>query len=158
MQKQGNPSLKCGKVFNVILSNDLTNYDLPITLAKVKVKTGKIVSPCILLNYSSVLETAVAGFNPILNVVYRLVRRSHRTGKTKILEEWNLSAAELIPTTVQGSLSIEPLVLNFCDCQASHSDESFTYILQLTNITLNNMTLAFTNQQFSAIVSPGEAE
>lgn len=43
---------------------------------------------------------------------------------------------------------IQPLVLNFCDCLDHHHDESFTYILQLTDITLHHTTLTITKRNF----------
>lgn len=157
MIRSSNPFLTCGKVFNVNLPKDLIN-NKPITLAKVKINTGKLDSPYILLNYSSNIETSVFISNPNLSVVYRLVRKNNETGQKTVLEEWNLSAAEIIPTGVTKNTTIEPLVLNYCECLMDQCGKSFTYILQLTDIILNNTTLKITKQEFSAIVSPGAVE
>lgn len=159
MKTSGQPTLTCGEVSNVHLSNELTEKDRPITLATVQVHTDKIKRPCVLINSSSLQEIITFGSNPTLSLVFRLVRFSHRIQKRKILEEWTLSAAELLPTPIEvDTLSIQPLVLNFCDCLNEGHDTSFTYLLQLAAVDLNNIKVDITNQEFSAIVSPGESE
>lgn len=155
----GVPFLNCGKVFKVNLPNGLTGNDPPINLAAVKVNIRNIEKPCILFNYSQNLELEVFDFNPILSIVYRLVRRSNHSGKVRVLEEWNFKASEIIPTAVEEDIiTIEPLVVNFCDCLDDHSDESFTYILQIREIIQNNTNFTISNQEISAIASCGESE
>ena len=153
------PFLNCGKVFKVNLPKELTNNESPINLAAVKVNTRKIEMPCILVNYSQNLEFEVSGLNPTLSILYRLVRRSNYTRKVRVLEEWNFRGSEIFPTVVQDDIStIEPLVLNFCDCLEDNSDEPLIYILQIKEIVTNNTTFNITNQEISAIASSGESE
>lgn len=157
MKNSKNPFLTCGKVFNVDLSNEFANNE-PIILAKVKINTRRIKYPCILINYSSNTEIGIFNFNPIISVVFRLVRKNNQTGQEKVLEDWNLSASEIIPTPVTENTTIQPLILNFTDCLEGKHDKSFTYILQIADITLNDTTLIITNQEFSAIVSSGASD
>jgi hypothetical protein len=159
MGKSGMPFLKCGKVFNVKVPNRITKKDLPIVLAAVSVNTKNIQMPCVLVNYSQVLQFDIFDFNPSLSIVYRLVRQSNRTGKPKLLEEWNFRASEIFPTRVRGDINtIEPLVLNFCDCLENDNEDSFTYIVQIADIASNNAAFRITNQEISAIASCGESE
>ncbi|RBW67899.1 DUF4489 domain-containing protein [Bacillus taeanensis] len=152
------PFLNCGKVFKVNLPKKLMNNDPPINLAAVKVNPRNIEMPCVLFNYSQILEFEIFGLNPSLSIVYRLVRKSNHTGKIKVLEKWTYKASEIFPTVVQNIKSIEPLVLNFCDCLDDRSNKSFTYIVQIEEIIVNNATFNITNQEISAIVSCGESE
>lgn len=149
------PVLNCGKVFDIDLPDELTENDPPINLAKVKVNTRNIKMPCVLINYSQNLEFEILDFNPTLSIVYRLIRKNNYTKNIIVLEDWNYRAAEVIPTTVQEVKTIEPLVLNFCDCLANKCDESFTYILQIVEIITENTSFNITNQEISAIINCG---
>jgi hypothetical protein len=151
------PFLTCGKVYNADLPNEFTS-NKSIILAKVKINTRGIKKPGALLNYSANTEIVILGANPIISVVFQLVRKNNQTGKKKVLEDWNLSASEVIPTPATENNTIQPLVLNFCDFLDHYHDESFTYILQLTDITLHHTALTITKQEFSAIVSTGDTE
>lgn len=155
---QNMPSLDCGEIYNVKLPKELTKANPPINLASVKVYTRNIKEPCVLINYSQNLAFSIFGVNPILSLVYRLIRESGQTGNIRILEQWNYKASEVIPTNVQELNTIEPLVLNFCDCLGIHCDEeSFTYVLQMTEVITQNATYSISNQEISGIVSPGES-
>lgn len=154
----GMPFLNCGKVFKVNLPDVLNRNDPPINLAAVKVNIRNIEMPCVLFNYSQLLEFEISDFNPALSIVYRLVRSSNHARKIRVLEEWNFRASEVFPTMVQDINTIEPLVLNFCDCLNKISDESIIYILQIKEIMTNNTTFNITNQEISAIVSCGKSE
>ena len=153
------PFLNCGKIRKVKLPAKLTKHDKAINLAEVSVNLRKAKAPCILLNYSQILEFNIFDSNPLLKIVYRLVCQSHTTGRSRILEEWTFKAAEVVPTNVQQNINtIEPLVLNYCDCLDDRCEQSFTYIVQLAEIDSNNTTFRITTQDISAIVSRGEAE
>lgn len=152
------PVLNCGKIYEVDLPNYLTKNNRPINLAKVKVDTRIIKMPCVLVNYSQNFEFEFLGFNPTLNIIYRLIRISNQTRYIRVLEHWNYRVSEVIPITVQGVNTIEPLVLNFCDCLANNCDDTFTYILQITEIVTKNTTFNILDQEISGIVSHGKSE
>lgn len=151
----GRAFLNCGKVCKDSFPNELTKNNKPINLALVKVDTRNIEKPHALINYSQNLEFEIGGFNPKLSIVYRLIRKSNHKGRTRVLECWNYKVSEVIPTTVQAVNTIEPLVLNFCDCLGDSCDNSFTYILQIVEIITENTCFNITNQEMSAIVSYG---
>lgn len=152
------PVLYCGRINEVDLPNELTEKDKPINLAEVKVNTRNMKMPCVLINYSQNLAFEFSDFNPKLSIVYRLIRKSNHTGSRKVLESWNYRVSEVIPTIVQEVNTIEPLVLNFCDCLSNSYNKAFTYILQIAEIITDNTTFNITNQEMSAIVSHGKAE
>ncbi|CAH2213898.1 DUF4489 domain-containing protein [Tepidibacter aestuarii] len=153
----GMPFLNCGKVFKDSFPNYLTPNNKPINLALVKVDTRNIKNPHVLINYSQNLEFEIGGFNPKLSIAYRLIRKSNHTERTRVLECWNYKASEVIPTTVQELSTIEPLVLNFCDCLGDSCDSSFIYILQIVEIITENTSFNITNQEMSAIVNYGNS-
>ncbi len=156
---QNIPSLYCGKIYKVNLPDELTIDCPPINLASIKVNIRNIKKPCVLINYSQNLSFSILDFNPILCLVFRLIRESNHTGNLSILEQWNYKASEVIPTIVQEVNTIEPLVLNFCDCLISHCDEEcFTYIVQITEIITQNTTYNISNQEISGIVCSGESD
>lgn len=146
------PVLYCGRISNTPLPNTLTKNNHPITVAEVKVSTRNIIIPSILINYSQNLEFHIKDFNPTLSIVYRLVRKLNYTGSRKILERWNYKVSEVIPTTVEEIITIEPLVLNYCDCLESNSNKSFTYLLQIEKIVARNTSFNISNQEISGIV------
>lgn len=152
----GTPFLSCGKVCKYSFSNYLIKNSKPINLALVKVDTRNIENPHILINYSQNLEFEIGEFNPKLSIVYRLIRKSNHTEYTRVLECWNYKASEVIPTTVEAVNTIEPLVLNFCDCLGDSCDNSFTYILQIVEIITENTSFNITNQEMYAIVNYGK--
>lgn len=149
--------LNCGRVCEDSFPNELTKNDKPINLALVKVDTGNMEKPHVLINYSQNLEFEIGGFNPKLSIVYRLIRKSNHKWGTTVLECWNYKVAEVIPTTVQSVNTIEPLVLNFCDCLDDSFDNSFTYILQIVEIITENTSFNITNQEMYSIVSYGNS-
>ncbi len=153
----GMPFLNCGKICKDNFPNDLTPNKKPINLSLVKVDTRNIESPHVLINYSQNLEFEIGGFNPKLSIVYRLIRKSNHTERKRVLQYWNYKASEVIPTTVQELKTIEPLVLNFCDCLDDSFDSSFTYILQIVEIIAENTSFNITNQEMSAIVNYGKS-
>lgn len=154
----GRVILNCGSICEVDLPSLLTTDNRPIDLAVVKINTKNIEMPLVLINYSQNLEFKIQDYNPILSIVYRLVRKSNLTGNISVLEHWNYRASEAIPTTVQKINTIEPLVLNFCDSLANFHEKSFTYILQVAEIISQNATFNITNQEISGIVSHGELQ
>ncbi|MBM7616048.1 DUF4489 domain-containing protein [Alkaliphilus hydrothermalis] len=151
----GQPILNCGKVRVVDIPYELTPYEPPIDLAEVKMNTGDIQSPCVVINYSQNLEFTFEDLNPVLSIVYRLVRRSNPTGNLIVLNEWNYRVSEVIPTTVQNVDTTEPLVINYCDCLDDNCGKSFTYILQIAEIVTENTSFNISNQEISGIVSCG---
>ena len=149
-------TLTCGIVHELNLPNMVTTFDQPLNLAEVSVNVRNIKNPCVLFNYSQNFAFAFFDFNPTISVVYRLVRKSNCNESEVILEEWNYRVSEVIPTTVDDINTIEPLVLNFCDCLKNNQHESYTYIVQLAELVLENTTFNIINQEISAIVSCGE--
>ena len=152
--KTCNPFLVCGKVFPI---NSLVKIEKPITIAKVKVNPQNLKMPCVLLNSSQNLSVQTTGFNATLIIELRLVRIANQTKET-ILEEWTYQLAENIPTPVPNTRTIEPLVLNFCDCLSDDNCGELTYEYQIANVTMNNTTFDLSKQEVSAIVSCGSSE
>lgn len=147
-------SLNCGKIFQIELPNELSKYNPPINLASLKVCTRNIEKSCILINYSQNLAFSIFDFNPELILFYRLIRKSDDTGRISILEQWKYMASEVIPTIVQEVNTIEPLVLNYCDCLDNHCfEESVTYIFQITEVITQNTTYHILDQEISGIIS-----
>lgn len=150
-------SLTCGEVTNVHVPNRRTK--LPIRLATVKVNTEKMKKPCILINYSSMFEVRIEnglGFNG--NISFRLVRKSRRTGQTKVLEEWTVSLRQVIPTMMSELTMVQPFFLSYCDCLEDHQGELFTYEVQISDYTVRNIAAFIFNPVFSAVVSRGKME
>lgn len=159
MQYQNKPFLSCGRIYNVYLPDGLKKDDPPINLASVAVNARNIKKPCILINYSQNLAFAIYNFNPVLSLVYRLLRKAVDTGHITILDQWTYLASEVLPTNVQEVVTIEPLVLNFCDFLDTHYNEKiFTYTVQISEITTQNATFNISNQEISGIVINGDKE
>ena len=155
--KTCNPFLECGNVFDIKSPLKLAKIEEPITIAKVKVNPQNLKMPCVLLNYSQNLSFQTTGFNATLIIVYRLVRTSTKSKKA-VLEEWTYQLAENIPTPVPDTSTIEPLILNFCDCLSDHNCGELTYEYQIASVTTNNTTFDISKQEVSAIVSCGSSE
>ncbi|MDP5276736.1 DUF4489 domain-containing protein [Chengkuizengella axinellae] len=149
------PTLKCGKIFSVNLPSELTINDPPIDLAQVKVNIENLKKPCVQLNYSQNIQFEVYGLNPSFSIVYRLVRTNGKTDGTIFLEEWSLTFSEVYATTIPNINTIEPLVVNYCDCICVKGVESFTYTLQLAKVTTTNCNYNITNEVISAIAICG---
>ena len=152
------PTLTCGKVFDVNLPTELTMNDPPIDLADVTVNVGNLKKPCVQFNYSQIIGFKTFGVDPSLNIVYRLIRTDNKTDETTLLEEWNLRGSEVFPTTTPEIDTIEPLVLNFCECFSNKSVKRLTYTLQLVEVTTTNSTYNITNEEISAISICGTSE
>lgn len=151
------PSLTCGDVANVHLPNNITKR--PIRLAKLKVNTDRIKKPCIFINYSSMFEVRIEsglGFNG--SISFQLIRKSRKTGQTKVLEEWTVNLRQDIPTPTTELIMVQPFVLSYCDCFKDPNEESYKYVVKISDYTVRNIAATIFNPVFSAILSPGEGE
>ncbi|WP_432663215.1 DUF4489 domain-containing protein [Wukongibacter baidiensis] len=156
--KQEVAFIKCGKVFNPKLPDELNPIQKPIELASVTIDTSLLKSPIVNLTYTSFTEriqTVVEiGVNPLLTLVYRLVRKNIKTGKIKILDQW-IFQRELQSGTPQKAEINEPVVYKFCD-ELNHPDgEIFNYTVQLIRIVTVNTTFEIVNQGITAKVYTG---
>ncbi|NRD78103.1 DUF4489 domain-containing protein [Bacillus sp. BRMEA1] len=157
MKTLDSPSLTCGDVVNVHVPNRITK--LPIRLAHLQVNTDRMKKPCILINYSSMFEVRIAsgfGFNGTIS--FQLIRKSRRTGQTKVLEEWTVNLIQVISTRSSELIMVQPFVLSYCDCLDNHYGESFTYEVQISEYSVTNIAASIFNPVFSAIVSTGAGE
>ncbi|WP_349408514.1 DUF4489 domain-containing protein [Pseudalkalibacillus sp. SCS-8] len=152
------PFLKCGDILRANLPRQLSKKNPPINLAEVTVNLDGFETPGVLFNYSQILSFRTMGMNPKITIVYRVIRTSERTQKVKVIDTWTFSGSEIFPTSVPNLDTIEPLVLNFCDCPIENSNDTFTYTVQIIEIITNNTTFAISRQEISAIVARGEAE
>ncbi|MGM7684821.1 DUF4489 domain-containing protein [Cytobacillus sp. Hm23] len=149
--KSSKSILQCGKVFDVSFPEELTKSDPPIDLAKVNIKIKGIKNPNIIFNYSQIIEFQNFGLNPIISITYRLIRTCNKKKQVKKLDEWNLLVSNVFPTTIPKINTIEPLVLNFCDCLSGIQSERLIYTLQIVEVITNNSTYNITNEEISAI-------
>ena len=147
------PTLTCGKILLHQVPNKLSRKDLPLTLATVTVNPTSVNSPCVLFNYSQNVTFVADVEDPLLLVVYRLVKLPKTTLKARVLEEWSFKVAEIIPTDVPSVKTIEPIVFNFCDC--NELTGPVRYIFQIAEIVTNNIRFSISEQEISAIVASG---
>lgn len=146
--------LTCGEVFN---PNQLPRKT-PVILAKVEVQPKELDQPCVLLNYSKNFAFQTLGDDPIISITYQLIRTLNGRSST-ILNEWLFSVEEIIPTQLPDLETIEPLVLNFCDClSGKQQNKTITYTYQISDFTTSNTAFEILSQEISAIVVNGEDE
>ncbi|WP_270181301.1 DUF4489 domain-containing protein [Alkalihalobacillus sp. CinArs1] len=153
MKEFGIPTLACGEILNKKIPSELSRKNPPITLAKVVVNPRTVSSPCVLLNYSLNIRFVTEGIEPIISLRFQLVRTPKATKKTTVLEEWQFEGAEIIPTDVPSTKTIEPIVFNNCDC--NHFSSPVMYRMQLVEIVTNNVRFVIDDEEFSAIVMSG---
>ncbi len=145
------PYVKCVKVPDKSF-HELVPAQKPIDIASLTVETKTIKKPHILLNYSQNFEFKYSGEDPDLTIVYRLIRRNQEDKCTEVLEHWTYRVAEVIPTTVPDLITIEPLILNYCD-ESIITCRTYKYTIQIVKVTANNTSFNLTNQELSAIVT-----
>ncbi|MDP4549590.1 DUF4489 domain-containing protein [Alkalihalobacillus macyae] len=150
---KGRPTLTCGKILLHQVPNKLSRKDPPLTLATVTVNPTSVNSPCVLFNYSQNVTFVADGEDPLILVVYRLVKLSKTTLKARVLDEWSFKVAEIIPTDVPSVKTIEPIVFNFCDW--NELTGPVQYIFQIAEIVTNNIRFSISEQEISAIVASG---
>jgi len=156
--KQEVAFIKCGKVFDPKLPDELNPIQKPIELASVTIDTNLLKTPIVNLIYTSFTEriqTVVdIGVNPLLKLVYRLVRRNIQTGKSKILDQWIFQRELQAGTPQKGEIN-EPVVYKFCDELNYPEGETFNYTVQLIRIDALNTTFKIVNQGITAKVYTG---
>ncbi|QHE51517.1 DUF4489 domain-containing protein [Pontibacillus sp. HMF3514] len=146
------PTLTCGRVFREVSSS----RKAPIKLAEVTVEPSNIKNSCFLINYSKNFTFQIMAENPEISITYQLVRSI--TNQTTLLDEWLFSGSEIIPTPVETIKTIEPLVLNFCDCLEDTVNPPITYTYQISNFTTTNTSFEILSQEISAIRISGEEQ
>lgn len=159
MKKVEFPFVKCGKVFEPELPDQLRPYEPSILLAEVRVNPKKRSRPCILVKYSEFITLSFLGLNPKLTLTYRLVRETNSNEKAQILEEWDFGFDSLEVFEVTTVDTNQPTVLTFCDCLDDEMDEDIIYKLEIVQIDTNSVkNFAITNQLITATVIQGEVQ
>ncbi|WLR42445.1 DUF4489 domain-containing protein [Bacillus carboniphilus] len=149
--------LNCGKTYKVLIPNQLSLNSVPLKIASVKVDVQNIKNPRVLINYSQNCNVVVNGYNILISVTFELVRKSIQTGEEERLEKWTFKVSEGIPTVVEELVTIEPLVLNYCDSLNNSFEDAFIYTIQIIDLKSNNASYTLDSQQISAIACSGSS-
>lgn len=145
--------VKCGKVFQPDLPNQLDPSEPPILLAEVTVDIKHIPRPCVLVKFSEFINLTIFGLNPKLNILFRLVREDKCLKYAQILQEWEFEFESSEPIEIANIDANQPTVLNYCDCLDHNANDSFTYRLEIVQIETNNVrSYGITNKSITATV------
>ncbi|MGM7684819.1 DUF4489 domain-containing protein [Cytobacillus sp. Hm23] len=153
MTKINESFVKCGKVYDPKLPNDLDVSEPPIILGEVTIDPKQLKNPCVLVKFSEFINFEVVRINPKLDIIYRLTRKMDKQKYAQILEEWKFEFESAEVLEVANLETSQPTVLNFCDCLKSYCSEVITYTLEIIQIKTNNVTkLGITNKSIIATV------
>ncbi|MCA0987452.1 hypothetical protein [Guptibacillus algicola] len=96
------------------------------------------------------------GLNPKLRICYRLVRTAD---DAQILQEWEFLYDSTARVGFGDLNTIQPTVLNVCDCLKKGFRGKLTYELQIVEIETNGVQqFGLRNQVFTATAITGESE
>lgn len=154
--KRGLPLLTCGKTFAPDLPDQHDRSEPPIILGKVAVDTRSIQDPCVLTKYSEFIQFTLLGINSKLRICYRLVRIADTA---QILQEWEFLYDSTARVGIGDLDTIQPTVLNVCDCLKKGFRDKLTYQLEIVEIETNGVQrFGLRNQVFTATSITGESE
>ncbi|MBM7616049.1 DUF4489 domain-containing protein [Alkaliphilus hydrothermalis] len=133
------PYVKCGRVFQPDLPNQLDQSQPPIILAEVFVDTVKVERPCVVIKFSEFINFTVVGLDSKLSIIYRLVREEEAKVYPQILQEWQFEFDSALPLEISNVASSQPTVLSYCDCLDKDDTNKLTYRIEIVEIKTNNV-------------------
>lgn len=143
------PFMICGKVFNPVLPQHLSKKDSPIVLTQATVHTEGVSNLNLFIDFSGFVTSTLREerFN---NLVFQLVRSSHKHNTTEVLREWPFLREFVSDTEIK-----EPVVYDFCESIPVKGDP-FTYTVKLIEVKLSEQSsYNITNKSMTAQVFQG---
>ncbi|MDP4549588.1 hypothetical protein Q9251_01680 [Alkalihalobacillus macyae] len=155
--RTGLPFITCGRTFDPALPDQLDRSEPPILLAQVCVDPRIVNDPCVLVKYSEFIQFILFGLNPKFVIFYRLVRVAG--SDQQILQEWEFQFQSTSRIGFGNLDTIQPTVLNFCDCLTKKFKSELTYQLQIVEIQTKGLdSYDIRNKSITGTIVKGQSE
>ena len=130
--------IKCGEIYKQELPYELNKSQEPIVIGKVEVDTKYIRLANVNIKYSEFIGFELLGINPIINIIYRLVRKN-KCSQDEILQEWEFEFESANTLEIANLNTIQPTVLNYSDDINDLCKTIYTYEMQIVQIKTNSV-------------------